>query len=272
MFLPTKMSQVFQSDKAEFTGYVIVHGRHPLETVDDRPILTNVCCDVKYGQRNPQQDRLDETAFATYFPDTTQPLKLRLQFDFFVSDAGDKLLHDDGNCPNPYLFRIEWVIYLFAFRLFDVRFDAAVLFLARLIDDRFGAGAFEFRVVGHRFPCDKPPRRGEDAYRFPGRVGSRIEGAGIAVNRLSWFTTYETVRAPHSRWIFPSGTKAGRRHLPAPLDRGRSRKEGRRIPLFSPPPFRGEVGRGVPRRHDAPYLGAARSMASSRRFSGLLRG
>ena len=179
-----KMSQIFQSDKAEFTGYVIVHGRHPLETVDDRPILLIVFCDVKYGQRNPQQDGLDETAFTRLFPDITQPLKLRLQFDFFVLDAGDKLPYDDGNRPNPYLFRIEWVIYLFAFWLFDFRFDAAVLFLARLIDDRFGAGAFKFRVVGHRFPCDKPPRRGENADQFPGRVGSRIVGAGIAVNRL----------------------------------------------------------------------------------------
>ena len=179
-----KMSQIFQSYKAEFIGYVIVHGRHPLETVDDRPILSNVRCDVKYGQRNPQQDGLDETAFATYFPDTTQPLKLRLQVDFFVLDAGDKLLHDDGNCPNPYLFRIERVIYLFAFRLFDFRFDAAVLLPTRLIDDRFGAGAFKFRVVGHRFPCDKPSRRGADADQFPGRVGSEIAGVGIAVNRL----------------------------------------------------------------------------------------
>ena len=116
-----------------------------------------------------------------------------------MSDAGDKLLHNDGNRPNPYLFRVEWVIYLFAFWLFDIRLDSAVLFLARLIDDRFGAGAFKFRVVGHRFPYDKPPRRGEDADQLPDRVGREIAGVGIAVNRSSWFTTYETVRASYSR-------------------------------------------------------------------------
>ena len=101
-----------------------------------------------------------------------------------MSDAGDKLLYKERNRSDPYLFRIEWVIYPFAFWLFDFRFDAAVLFPTRLIDDRFGAGAFKFRVVGHRFPCDKPLRRGEDADQFPDRVGSELAGAGVAVNRL----------------------------------------------------------------------------------------
>ena len=179
-----KMSHMFQSYKAEFIGYVIVHGRHPLETVDDQPIFSIVRCDVKYRQRNPQQYGLDEAAFARFFPDTTQPLKLRLQFDFSTLDAGDELLHNDGNRPNFYLFRTEWVTYLFAFWLFDVRFDAAVLLFIRLIDNRFGVGAFKFRVVGHRFPCDKPLRRDEDADQFPDRVGSEIAGVGIAVNRL----------------------------------------------------------------------------------------
>ena len=67
--------------------------------------------------------------------------------------AGDELLHDNGNRPNLYLFRIEWVIYPFVSCLFDIGFDATVLFLARLVESRFGARAFELRVVSHLSPA-----------------------------------------------------------------------------------------------------------------------
>ena len=60
-----------------------------------------------------------------------------------MSDTGDNLLYNEVSRPNPYLFRIERMVYLFVPRFLSVWFDAAVLFLA-------------LRVFSHRFLHDKP--------------------------------------------------------------------------------------------------------------------